>query len=237
MDTPSLFYEKKGSYKNKVLIYIPGMNTEKTLSLEEEKKNAILNAGWKGDIYYLWWDASNELEFYLETLPRFVAPLVKGKFKKTEYVASKTGREYLPFLIRSLAPGKRVTFVAHSLGAYMLYELFKSPADYPIHNPIDDVILLGGALSVWEKEWRQTGFRKLINVYNTNDAILNWLYPIGKVTDIELPVLPYGITAIEKDSVSEVVNINISNSVGFSHERYLEVFSEGMLKYNGRNWV
>lgn len=242
MDTPSLFYEHEGSATDKVLIYIPGMITEDTLSLEEDKKNAILKAGWKGDIYYLWWDASNMKGLIVGSAIRLLpgavtGGLVRGKFRKTQDAASKTGREYLPHFIRSLAPDKQVTFVAHSLGAHMLYELFKNPVDYPMHNPIEDVILLGGALNAKEKEWRQTSFRKLINVYNTNDNILKLLFPIGNLVSRNMQVVPCGMQAIGRDCVSEVVNINISNNIGSSHSRYYEVFSNGMLTYKRRNWV
>jgi len=118
----------------------------------------------------------------------------------------------------------------------MLYELFRNPADYSISNPIDDVILLGGALTEGEKDWRQTSFRKLINVYNTNDSELRKWFPVGKISEGELPVLPYGMKSIETSQVSNVVNINLSNIVGSSHERYHEVFSNGILKYKGRSW-
>jgi len=238
MDTPSLFKEKKGSSKTKVLIYLPGMCTEDKLGLDDEIKYALLEAGWTGDIYYLWWDSSTLGKFLAEYVLRLpLGWILKTKFKHTRTIAQRTGREYLSNLIRSLAPQRKVTFVAHSLGAYMLYDLFSKPQDYPFHNRIDDVILLGGALSELKKDWRRTKFRTLINVYNPDDTILGSLWPIGKAVDLENPISPYGRKAIKADILSGNENIDISHIVGDSHSKYHEVFSRGILKYRRQKWV
>jgi hypothetical protein len=74
-------------------------------------------------------------------------PAAAFKHRRIKKAAKKTGRKFLPNMMRMQSSGKRITFVAHSLGAYMLYKLFKKFGEYPLYNPIDDVILLGGAVS------------------------------------------------------------------------------------------
>ena len=238
MDTPSLFKEKTGSSKTKVLIYIPGMCTEDNLGLDDEIKHAILEARWTGDIYYLWWDSSTLGKFIVEYALRLpLGWILISKFKQTQVIAQRTGREYLSNLIRSLAPQRKVTFIAHSLGAYMLYDLFSKPHEYPFHNRIDDVILLGGALSELNKNWQRTKFRSLINVFNPDDTILRLLWPIGKTADGEIPISPYGRKAIKADVLSGNMNIDVSHVVGGSHFEYHKVFSRGILKYRRQKWV
>ena len=250
MDKPHKYTIKTGSDSGKALIFIPGMGTEeKTITGKEI--DAILKAGWDGDIHHLWWDASTKAAMVRVATAGAGAGAVLGlpgaiiglgitsrlKFKKTKDAAKKTGRKHLPNMLRKELPNKRITFVAHSLGAYMLYKLFKKPHDYPVDNTIEDVILLGGAVSRKKTKWERTNFRKLINVYNKHDKTLKSWKIFNRVLGGRIPVSPCGRKVIKPKYVSKVVNINLSHIIGDSHGRYYEVFLNGMLKYDGTNWI
>ena len=58
MDDPVLHKIKSDSVRDsgKALIFIPGMFSEKK-TIGGKYTDAIVNAGWDGELYHLWWDA------------------------------------------------------------------------------------------------------------------------------------------------------------------------------------
>jgi len=235
METPVL-HKIKTKHKtdnSKALIFIPGMcSEEKTIG--GKYTDAIAKAGWNGEMYHLWWDSSH-WETVIQHLVLGLAPGVL-KIKSIHKSAKKTGRNHLPSLLRNRLPGKRITFVAQSLGAYILYKLFKKPDDYPVSNPIDDVILLGGALSKKKSKWERTTFRIFYNVFSEHDKVLKgWKYVIRPLRQ-KSQVSPCGRREVKTKYISSVVNIDMTDIVGDSHKKYHKVFTTGRLKYNGNNW-
>jgi len=233
----------------KALVFIPGLGTEEK-PIGGKYIDAILKSGWDGEIYYLRWNSSKS-ESILESFAEGVAagssggPLtaipagfvsLSSKFSKIRKAAKNTGRKYLPKTLQDQLPDKRITFVARSLGAYMVYKIFKASDDYPISNPIDDVILLGGALSKKKKKWERTHFRSLINVYNRHDKVLKaWKYGM-RTLGIKLPKSPCGRHPVKDKYISSVVNIDMSDIIGNSHSNYHTVFLSGILRYDGKCW-
>ena len=219
--------------KSKALIFIPGMCSEdKTIG--GKYTDAITKAGWNGEMFHLWWDSSH-WETVIRNSLLGVAPAAL-KIRSIHQDAEKTGRKHLPGILRYSLPDKRITFVAQSLGAYILYKLFKKPDDYPVSNPIDDVVLLGGALSKKKSKWERTRFRALYNIYSEQDKVLKaWKYilrpAIGK-----LPVSPCGRREVKRKYISSIVNIDMTDIVGDNHKKYHKVFTSGRLKYNGSSW-
>lgn len=237
MDRPKLHKIEYPGAKDstKALVFIPGLGTEEK-EIGGKHTDAIMKSGWDGEIYYLWWDASNS-----EAIWRSLAfPPIAGvgiKLKRIRNAAEKSGRKCLPDLLRRHVPGKRVTFVAHSMGTYLLYKLFKKPDKYPLYNAIDDVISLGGAVSKKKKKWERTRFRSFINVYSEHDKTLKvWKYG-GRVMALKNPVSPCGRRRVKTKYISNVNNVNLSDLVGNSHGKYHRVFSDGILRYNGERWL
>jgi len=243
MDSPVLYRLCSGSGvdSSKALILVSGIFSENS-DIKKKYFYAIRHAGWDGEIHHLWWDSSSLSSVLgigagvavVVALPAAGLGVV-AKLKNIFHRAKKTGRDHLPGLIHDCLPGKRITFVAHSAGAYMLYKLFKRPQEHPVQNGIDDVILLGGALSKKKSKWRLTSFRTLFNVYSEHDKVLKGWKIVFRAAQIKLPVSPCGRRPIKEKYVSDVVNINLSDNVEDGHS-YQEVFTRRILTYSGNRW-
>lgn len=232
-DLHKLDFQKTGA-SDKALVFIPGMCSEHK-QVRNSTTEAIEKSGWHGEIYYLWWDSS-KMESLIKYTP-LGPPGIIAKIKMIEDDATKTGRKYLPGVLNSELQGKKVTFVAHSMGVYMLYKLFKKPEKYPISVEIEDVILLGGAVRRSKEKWRRTAFRLLYNVYNEHDKVLKlWKYPYRVLTG-HRPKSPCGRRPIKKMHVVDVVNIDASDLLSDDHFKYYKVFTSGRLLYKGNQWV
>lgn len=245
MDIPRLYRVRSTSVKNsgKAIIIIPGLCSEDS-DIGERYSEAVYAAGWDGEVYHLWWDSSS----WESIVSKYVIPAVifkpiltpvtlAYKMRLIRKHAKKSGRDYLRVFVNKRLQGKRITFVAHSLGAYMVYKMFKKTAEYPIDNSLDDLILLGGAVSRKKDKWRRTKFKTLYNVFNENDSLLyGWKY-LSRPGQLKMPVSPCGRSAIEKECVSNTVNIDVSSLVKTSHTEYEKVFITGMLSYKYGYWT
>lgn len=232
---PILYKIENKSVKEpgKALVIIPGMPTEVKSIIEYYY--AITHAGWSGEIYHLMWDSETWRSFVIE------APIgtkrTKSQLRAVRKATKKIARKHLPILMTNELQGKHVTFVAHSIGAYMLYKLLKKPKKYPIHNTIEDVILLGGALSDKIKKLYRTDFRHLFNVYSNMDWILRcWEFGMKSLGSAD-KASSCGRHPIKDTYRKGISNINITGIVEDSHDEYQEVFKNGILRYNGANWV
>ncbi len=244
MDIPKLHYVQSSSVKDpgKAIIIVPGLCSESS-DIGERYSEAIFAAGWDGEVYHLWWDSSS----WESIVSKYVIPAVifkpvltpislAVKLRMIRKHAKKSGRDYLRVFMNKRLQGKRITFVAHSLGAYMVYKMFKKTAKYPIDNPLEDLILLGGAVSRKKDKWRRTKFKTLYNVFSENDSVLiGWKY-FSRAGQLKMPVSPCGRRVIEREYVSNVVNIDVTSLVKSSHTEYEKVFTKEMLSYKKGSW-
>lgn len=236
MDEPKLYrieapFEQDSS---KALVFIPGLGTEEK-RVGGKHTEAIADSGWDGEIYYLWWDSSNSAAIWRSVLQAGIGlPL---KLRRIRKAAKKSGRKYLPDMLQSKVPGKRITFVGHSMGVYLLYKLFKKPSEYPLSNPVDDVIALGGAVSKKKKKWNRTQFRSFINVYSEHDGQLKVWKKLGRPASLKFPESACGMRPVKTKYISNVNNVDLSDLIGSSHGEYHRVFLDGILRYDGEEWL
>jgi hypothetical protein len=214
MDEPYLALIDPCQSSSEALLVIRGYFTEYdfTNNLEKLWINRIRQAGWKGSIYYLWWESSsgslvNRLRLHLRW------EQVKGR-------AEKVGRDYLSNLVSTI-PEKSISLISHSLGARVIYYGIESWSNSS--KILKSAILLGGAVRR-NKDW---GIRasmldgKLINVYNSDDAILNTLFKIGEL----YLKSPCGLKPI-KDVHPKIINVDATFLIETSshgEKHYLDV--------------
>lgn len=217
MDTPFLISIEKSFKWSEALVIIRGYRCEAhpTDELKEKWRWSLRRAGWKGAIYYLWWDSSND------SLINTVRSIQHWQQVKNR--AKRVGRKYLPSLI-SCIPEKSVSLIGYSLGAYVVYSAMLSW--HSSSKLLNNSILVGGAISrnkTWEKIAPNLG-GQLINFYNSQDPALWAAYRAGELIFASSPC---GLKPIKRFH-PKITNINVTALVGLSHSElnYLPAMQE-----------
>jgi len=178
----------------------------------------IRHAGWRGSLYYLWWDASNPTRLTLSTLKLGVGLLAHWEAHKAK--AKKVGLDYAYPLLSSL-PERQITLMGFSLGARVAYYIMRGWPQTSDRR-LKDVILLSGAVRRQaDKNWglyveNITG--KLVNIYNEDDLVLAYVFKVPSLNRS-----PCGIKPI-KEFHPRIENLNATHLIGsgeHSYEAYL----------------
>jgi len=127
----------------------------------------LRRSGWKGSIYYLWWDSPDYSPDRLD-------------WTKHKRRAKLSGAIYLEKTIASQIEESSVSLIGHSLGARVAYFGAQSWS-FQSSQQLHDMILLGGATP------RNRGWQgvlpnlsgRVFNIYNSNDTILKTLYRVS----------------------------------------------------------
>lgn len=241
MKDPKLILIEKSMGVDEALLLIRGYLSERKREPEDNAnwQRSIRAAGWRGPIYYLWWDASSSAVFFLNALliitrvpmPPFHRVLqVLGRagisltalffhWRKVKRRAKRVGYNYLPELL-SLIPESKVTIVGFSLGALIAYYGLINMGKLESHV-INNVILLGGAVMRDEsKDWNKViepleG--KIINVFNGRDYLLRYFFRMAQVN----PKSPCGLKPI-KFSHPKIINVDATEQMSGSPRNHWE---------------
>jgi hypothetical protein len=138
---------------NEALVFANGYLTENCTESYHHNYlvDSLRKSGYKGAIYYLWWDSSNKRNLYgaisqfgIGVLPHFC------KHKKR---AKRVGKFSFENLIRLEVLESEVSLIGHSLGARVIYYC---GIDWSFNHArkLRNVFLLGGAISRNAK-WEQ----------------------------------------------------------------------------------
>lgn len=248
MDRPRLVrIDGRNEPSDRAIVVIPGMCT-KPKRQNMKYVEPLRRAGWDGEIHYLSWDSSTKEHFVRDggrwillvlalpgALGLSVAAFV-ARFRKIHKRAKKTGRKHLPGILARELPGRRISFLAHSLGSYVLYKWMKKIDKYPTDHTIEDIFLCGGTVSRKKKNWPRKAYRQMYNVYNPNDTLLE-TYKYSRLFRIKEPKSLCGRKIIKSKYVNGVGNIDIGRWVGSSHNKYQLAFQNGTLKYMNGKWI
>ncbi|HLO50824.1 MAG TPA: DUF726 domain-containing protein [Kamptonema sp.] len=217
MDTPYLVAIAPSQGSSEALVLIRGYLSEDsfTAKAEEEWKKAVRQAGWKGSIYHLWWECSSDSLWNIGRL--------HWRWEQVKSRAKQVGRNYLSELISPI-PEKSVSLIGYSLGVRVIYYGLAYCSECP--KIINNTILLGGAVRR-NKEWgirasKLTG--KLVNVYNSQDEVLNIHFKIGEL----YLKSPCGLKPI-KDVHPRIINVDATSAIATSdhaEKHYLRVLPE-----------
>ena len=214
MDKPYLALIDPCQSSSEALIVIRGYFCEDnfTTNIQQLWIDRIRQAGWKGSIYYLWWESSSV------SLWNLIRPHLRWEQVKSR--AKQVGRDYL-FNLVSTIPEKSISLIGSSLGVRVIYYGIQSWSNSS--KILKSTILLGGAVRR-NKDW---GIRasildgKLINVYNSDDEVLKTLFKIGEL----YLKSPCGLKPI-KDVHPKIINVDATFLIETSshgEKHYLEV--------------
>lgn len=211
---------------DQALIFIPGYlssDAERPVALQKWVVG-IREAGWKGAIYSLLWDASNleELHRFLDSVagippelvmvyrPNLLAklPAIKIHYQKIKKRAKRVGREELIPLVNRYVQSNRISLMGHSMGARIINYALRSVA--PGGDCFENAFLLGGAISRGSRhKWHEAAlglYGYLVNVYHPEDLILRYPY---KMLNFRFKN-PCGLKPIKYHGPN-VVNINAAD--------------------------
>ena len=235
---------------SKALLFIPGLFTEFDTPEKHMKISfSIMQSGWDGEILHLKWQSGSRdrilrdfirmnttiienavlLSSGIITLPSGLISRLISTWRTISARAEKIGQHDLHKYIDKQLRGKRITFVAHSLGVKMLHSFQKHHSDWITGT---NAILLGGAVNK-NKIWNLEKFASLYNVYNEEDKILK-LYKYAANIAIEGKfATPCGLSKIP-----DAVNIDSTYAAGGvdGHGEYTRVFENGSLVWNNEQW-
>lgn len=224
MKKPYLIQIEPSLGKQEALIFIDGYLSQGATQAEDNGHWwwIIRKAGWKGSIYHLWWDAS-EFNTLLQSMLIFGVGALPH-WQKHKARAKKVGIEYAPELFSHLSE-KTVSLVGFSLGARVVYYIMR---DWPESSvSLHDVILLAGAIRRGNsKDWGLAASHitgHLLNIYNSNDWVLNKL-----CKSLEFNRSPCGIQPI-KEYHPRIINLNgteLMNTSEHSESSYLRIFEK-----------
>lgn len=226
MKRPYLIPIEASLGKEEALIFIDGYLSQVTNQPEDNGHWwwTIRKAGWKGSIYHLWWDAS---EFNsLLTAMSIVGIGGIAHWQEHKARAKKVGIEYAPKLLSEL-PEKTVSLVGFSLGSRVAYYIMRDWSESSVQ--LHDVVLLAGAIRRGNsKDWALavshiTG--QLVNIYNSNDLVLNTLCKA-----LELNRSSCGIKPI-KEGHPRILNLdatNVMNTSEHSGGDYRRIFAKAV---------
>jgi GTP-binding protein EngB required for normal cell division/uncharacterized protein (DUF697 family) len=214
------FEPTKGS--DEALIIVRGFRGEGNFRKEiaDYWMLSIREIGWRGSVYYLWWDASDP--------DNFNNILAVPKWKKSKDRAKRVGTIYFKHLVEKEVPEKSISLIGHSLGARVIYYALKECSSTT--QEIKDVILLGGAIRE-NKDWQYVASNlsgRIFNLYNSKDPVLKTTYKIG---EFFLSSDPCGLVPIEKHD-SKIINLNVESMVEKSHSElsYLHALKKNKFK-------
>lgn len=211
MKTPYLIPIEPSQGIDEALIFIGGYLSEDNSSPEDNGHWwwNIRRSGWKGSIYYLWWDASRH-ETVLKTamLPGIGSI---AHWEKHEKRAKKVGELFLLPIIEDLSESK-VTLAGFSLGARVIYYALRELKEWPTSSKkINHAILMAGAIRRGsDKNWATIAPQLhgyLINIFNENDSVLTTLFKT-----VALNRSACGTNPI-KEYHPKIININATNLI------------------------
>ncbi|MEN9226228.1 MAG: DUF726 domain-containing protein, partial [Thermostichus sp. DRC_bins_24] len=218
-DEPTLQSIQPKIDQDEALIFINGFLTENETKPQDNHPfwRAIRNAGWRGSLYHLWWDASNPISFVMSAAQLGVGLLLH--WEAHENKAKTVGLRYA-YPILSALPEKKITIIGFSLGARIAYYTMRAwPHD---DKRLKDIVLLGGAVRRGaSKNWGEHVEKlsgKLVNIYNEEDLVLAFLFRA-----VSLNRSPCGIKPI-KEFNPEIENLNATHliiSLDHSYTSYL----------------
>jgi Protein of unknown function (DUF726) len=224
MDRPYLMLIEPSLGTPEALIFIDGYLSERANPLKDNHQwwEAIRQVGWKGSIYYLYWEAST-LKTSLEAFAQLEAEAI-GKWQRYKSLAKRVGKSFLPKLACDLEE-ESVSLIGFSSGAYVAYyamhDWFKASIE------LKDVILLAATIRRdRSKDWGKAAFRlsgNLINVYNSEDLVLKRFCQI-----LEWDRSPCGIKPISEEH-SQIINVNATDLMHTAEHcciNYLPVLKE-----------
>ena len=202
MDRPFLtkFTETEGP--DEAIIIIKGYLSDGTEPEEvsDDYTQRLRNAGWRGSVYHLWWDASNTGGVASKTTTGallttalsapLMGPIAIGSILGARYHwakvkdrAKRTGQDHGLDIIRSNVSEHRISLLGHSLGARVSYYLLRRAAEKKFQ--FENAYLLGGAVRRdSSKDWSgvTNGVRRhIVNVYNKKDKVLSSFYRLAEV--------------------------------------------------------
>jgi len=255
MDKPYItkLFESQG--KDEAIIIIKGYSTDEHQphDVAEDYGKRLLDAGWKGSIYHLWWDASNWTSIATKLSAGGVgaaglaalasasvaAPITFGllagksySWSKIKKRAKKTGRDHALNLIKSNVTESKVSLLGHSLGARVCYYTLRTSVKSGFM--FENVYLLGGAIRRdSNKRWgyvTRAVRGKLINVYNKHDLVLYGFKALERKQN------PCGLKPIKEKNV-KIINIDGSKFIWSSaivttyHSKYRKYLKESIAEY------
>jgi hypothetical protein len=187
MDRPYLISIEPPRELNEAIVFINGYRSAYSQNAETWCRG-IRQAGWKGSIYQLWWDASDkesansarDIGRYIGSIPGEVVVSL-GHWEKIKKRAKAVGEDYLHEMLSSL-PETYISLMGYSLGARIIYYGLKE-AQISLKR-VKNVFLVAGAIDR-KKEWELVADNiggKLINLYNSNDSTLKYKYRQGQLS-------------------------------------------------------
>lgn len=256
MDSPiiTLLQEPRGRQES--LVLVKGYLSDEDLAGETQEAwvTCLREAGWRGAIYHLWWDGSNDASLigYGSTgmaaggavgrtvgaiggpagsaAGGVVGGIVGGRlhWSKTKRRAKRTGRDHAGSLIQRQVKPTPISVMGFSLGARVVYYIAR---ELPYSGlVIKDVYLIGGAVRRdSSKDWGEVASNidgLLVNVYNKKDKILSKFYRTA-----EWGQSPCGRKEI-KERHSRIRNVDARYIINSSsHKAYKEYFLETIGEY------
>jgi len=210
MKNPYLISIEPSQGLDEALIFIGGYLSEDNSSPEDNSHwwRNIRRSGWKGSIYYLWWDSSRDETVLFQSV---ILPVIGSiaHWEKHKRRARKVGKKFLPSMIQDLSESK-VTLAGFSLGSRIIYYALRELKEWPKSSQkIDHAILMAGAIRRGsERSWSSItpqlhGY--LINIFNENDSVLNTLFELETFARSACGTKPI------KEYHPKIININATN--------------------------
>lgn len=217
MDKPFLVSIESSQGWSEALVLIRGYISEDsfTTEMEEKWRTVVRQSGWKGSIYHLWWESSSNSICNVGRLHL--------RWEQVKSRAKQVGRDYLTKLVSSI-PDKYVSLIGYSLGVRIIYYGIESWLESK--KILNNAILLGGAVRR-NKEWGSKAAKltgQIVNVYNSNDQVLLYLFKIGEF----YLKSPCGLKPI-KDYHPKIINLDATSLIKTSEHselHYLHVLRE-----------
>lgn len=219
MDNPWLRQIEPSCGSEEAMIFMTGYCTEENCELYHHRHwiRNLREAGWRGAIYYLWWDSSSSQ--ISKSITREQSPLGNlVHWDKHKRRARCVGERYLENLIYCYVKEASVSLIGHSLGARII---FFGTRNWSKDSPhvLKNVFLMGGAVPK-SRDWDGVASKlngKLFNIYNSRDSTLKLGYRTSS-----LGLNPCGLKPIDKYH-PRISNFDVTSWVGKSHdlEEYL----------------
>lgn len=206
------------------LIFIDGYLSERNDPTEGNSQwwEVIRQVGWKGSIYYLWWEGASS-KMSLESFAQLEVGAI-AHWQKYKSLAKRVGKSFLPKLACDLEE-ESVSFFGFSLGSYVAY--YAMHDWYKASIELKNVILLAATIRRDRtKEWGKSASRisgKLIDIYNCEDLILKRFCQI-----LDWDRSPCGIKPICEEH-PQIINFNATDwmlTAEHSSRNYLPVLKE-----------